>query len=180
MGSASPITVRRATTQDAAAYARMMGDPSVYGGLLQMPFPSEELWAARLAETLAPGKADLALVAERDGQLVGSAGLHPAGPSPRRRHAMYFGVSVVPAAQRQGVGSALLQAVCDYADRWAQLLRLELHVFTDNAAAIALYRKFGFEVEGTLRGYAMRDGVYADSHVMARLHPNPPQPPRSA
>ena len=44
----------------------------------------------------------------------------------------------------------------------------------DNDAAIALYRKFGFEIEGTHRAYALRDGAYVDVHAMSRLHPNPP------
>ncbi len=43
-----------------------------------------------------------------------------------------------------------------------------------NERAIALYRKFGFEVEGRHRGYAMRDGCYVDVFAMARLHPRPP------
>jgi len=49
------------------------------------------------------------------------------------------------------------------------LRRVELTVYTDNAPAIALYRKFGFEVEGQLREYAIRDGIYADVLSMARL-----------
>jgi len=173
-----PLIIRRATVQDAPAFARMMSEPNIYGGLLQMPFPSEEQWRPRLAETPAAGKPDLQLVAEREGdeglEIVGSAGLHPAGASLRRRHAMFLGISVLPTAQRQGVGSALMQSLCDYADRWAQVLRLELTVYVDNTPAIALYRKFGFEIEGTHKAYAMRDGVYVDSHAMARLHPNPP------
>ena len=31
------IIVRRATPNDAAAYARIMGDPAVYPGLMQLP-----------------------------------------------------------------------------------------------------------------------------------------------
>jgi L-phenylalanine/L-methionine N-acetyltransferase len=54
----------------------------------------------------------------------------------------------------------------------------ELGVYTDNHRAIALYQRFGFQVEGTHRAYALRDGVYIDSHTMARLHPNPPSLPR--
>jgi putative acetyltransferase len=75
------------------------------------------------------------------------------------------------------VGTALMQALVDYADRWAHVLRLELTVYVDNARAIALYRKFGFEVEGTHRAYALRDGAYVDALFMARLHPNPPTLP---
>jgi hypothetical protein len=40
-----------------------------------------------------------------------------------------------------------------------------------NAAAIALYEKFGFEVEGTHRRLAFRDGEYVDAYSMARLKP---------
>jgi putative acetyltransferase len=168
------LVVRRARPDDAAAIARMMDDPAVYAGLMQMPFASVEAHRARLAEALTPGKLDLSLVAERAGEVVGSAGLHPVGPSVRRRHAMMLGISVVPEAQRQGVGAALMQAMCDYADRWMGVLRIELTVYDDNAPAIALYRKFGFEVEGRHRGYALRDGRYVDALAMARIHPHPP------
>jgi putative acetyltransferase len=168
------ITIRRARVDDAAAIAGLMNDPAVYPGLMQMPYASEELHRARLVDSLAPGKADVVLVAERGGEILGSCGMHPAGPSPRRRHVMLLGMSVRADAQGQGVGSALLQALCDYADRWIGLLRLELDVYTDNVRAIALYRRFGFEIEGCHRGYALRDGAFVDSYSMARLHPAPP------
>jgi putative acetyltransferase len=168
------ITVRRTLTTDAAAIARIVGDPAVYPGLMQLPHTSEEIWAARLAEACKPGKADLLLVAELNGEVVGSSGLHPVGESLRRRHAMMLGISVAPAAQRRGVGHALMTAMCDWADNWAGVLRLELQVYIDNAAALALYRRHGFEIEGTHRGYAMRDGRYVDSCSMARWHPKPP------
>lgn len=168
------ITIRRARTDDAAAFVRMMDDPGVYPSLMQMPYASEEAHRARLADGLAPGKIDLSLVAEVGAEVVGSAGLHPTGPGLRRRHAMVIGISVLPRAQRQGVGTALMQALCDYADRWMGVLRIELTVYADNEGAIALYRKFGFEVEGRHRGYALRDGAYVDVVTMARLHPAPP------
>lgn len=171
------IHVRRATPRDAAAFAKIMADPQVNANLMQLPMPNEELWHARLSESTAAGKADLVLCAELDGEVVGTSGLHPAGAQLRRRHAMMLGISVAPTAQRRGVGSALMAAMCDYADRWAGALRLELTVFVDNAPAIALYRRFGFEVEGTHRGYALRDGRYVDVLAMARWHPNPPTQP---
>jgi L-phenylalanine/L-methionine N-acetyltransferase len=169
------ITIRRARTSDAEGLARLMGEPEVYSGLLQLPYPSADNWRARLAEFDGPGRNDLMLVAETEGRIVGSAGLHPAGPALRRRHVMFLGISVAKDSQQQGIGSRLMAALIDAADRWLGCLRLELTVYTDNAAAIALYRKFGFEHEGTLRAYALRDGRYVDAAAMARLHPNPPQ-----
>jgi putative acetyltransferase len=53
--------------------------------------------------------------------------------------------------QGKGVGSALMRAALDLADNWLGLRRLELNVHADNERAIALYRKFGFEIEGTHR-----------------------------
>ncbi len=173
MPDVATITVRRARPGDAAAFARIMGDPEVYPGLMQVPLPSEEQWHARLQSAGSPDAPDLQIVAEIDGRVVGSAGLHPQ-PRQRRRHVAMLGISVAPEAQRRGVGRALMQAMCDYADGWAQILRIELSVFTDNTRAIALYRGFGFRIEGTHRGYAMRHGVYTDVHSMARLHPQPP------
>lgn len=168
------IAIRRARPDDAAAIARLMDEPEVYANLMQMPHASEDLHRTRIVDSLAPGKTDLLLVAERDGKVVGSAGMHPTGPALRRRHAVVIGLSVIAEAQGQGVGTALMQALCDYADRWLGALRIELTVYVDNAAAIALYRKFGFEMEGRHRGYALRDGRYADVFAMARLHPSPP------
>ena len=120
------------------------------------------------------GSPELFLLAERDGKLLGSAGLHPAGAQVRRRHVMALGISVSAAAQGQGIGGALMTALLDYADNWAQVLRVELTVYQDNARAIRLYERHGFEHEGRLRAYALRDGVYVDALTMARLHPRQP------
>jgi putative acetyltransferase len=73
--------------------------------------------------------------------------------------------------QGRGVGTALLGAVIDLADRWLQLRRLELQVYADNAAGIALYVRHGFIEEGRHRDFAFRDGVFVDALTLARLRP---------
>jgi putative acetyltransferase len=165
------LIVRRAAIEDAHAYARIMGDSRVFGNLLQMPFTDTAIWKQRLTERLAPGKSDLMLVAEHKGEIVGTGGLNQA-PQMRRQHVWMLGITIAPEVQGQGVGSALMHAMCDYADNWAAAKRIELTVFTDNEAAQALYRKFGFVIEGTQRAYAMRNGHLVDVHAMARLHPS--------
>ena len=179
--SSTAVQIRHAVAADAAAFARTMGHPEVQRNLMQLPYTSEAHWQARLADSLAPGSSHLILVAElpdAQGQLqvVANAGLHPPGGVLRRRHVMTLGIAVLPEAQGRGVGRALMQALCDWADRWGQVLRIELTVFIDNARAIALYRQLGFVEEGRHRGYALRDGVYADVLSMARWHPDPPRP----
>ncbi len=177
--TAAALLIRRAKVSDAASLALHMSDPAVFSGVLQMPYPSEEAWAQKLTDGVKSTNANVMLVAERNGELLGAGGLHAPSGHVRRRHAMGLGMHVSVAAQGQGVGSALMTALCDYADRWAGVLRIELEVYADNERAIGLYRKFGFEVEGTLRAHALRDGAYVDSLAMARLHPSPPAlPPR--
>jgi L-phenylalanine/L-methionine N-acetyltransferase len=174
-GSAGAILIRRARIEDAEAFATVMSHPQVLGGLLQLPFNDAAEWRTKLADSLKPGEPRLLLVAEVDGVVVGNAGLNqPAGVSLRRRHAMGLGIAVLPTHWGRGVGSALMRGLLEWADGWAGVLRIELNVFTDNAAAIALYRRHGFEVEGLLRGFALRNGRYEDVLTMARWHPAPP------
>ena len=162
------ITIRAAEPSDFEAIRETMAQPRAQAQTLQLPYPSLEMWKKRIADK-APG--DYVLVAELDGKVVGNLGLHAAGPSPRRRHAGSLGMVVHDAWHRRGVGTALMQAGLDLADNWLQYTRLELTVYIDNASAVALYRKFGFEIEGTLRKYAMRNGELVDVYTMARLKP---------
>lgn len=170
------LTLRRVKPADAAAIAEQFGDPDVFGGTLQLPFASEEMWTQRIAGMNPPaaGSNEIVLAACLDDKPVGLAGLHAVGPSVRRRHAMSLGITVARASQRQGVGQALMAALIDYADNWAQVLRIELTVYHDNARAIRLYERHGFEHEGRLKAYGLRNGVYEDVLSMARLHPRQP------
>jgi putative acetyltransferase len=162
------VTVRRAQVGDAEAIHATFALPHAMSGTLQVPYPSLDVWRKRLADMASD---DFILVAEVAGEVVGNLGLHPASRSPRRRHAALIGMSVRDDWQNRGVGTALLAAAVDLAENWLNYTRLELTVYTDNAAALKLYRRFGFALEGTLRAFAFRDGRFIDAHTMARLSP---------
>ena len=97
------------------------------------------------------------------------AGLHLHPKSPRRRHVGYVGMAVHDKWHARGIGTALMSAIIELADNWLNLARLELNVWTDNEPALRLYKKFGFEIEGTQRKFAFRDGAYVDAYAMARV-----------
>lgn len=160
------VTIRRAEPDDYEAIRQIYSGPKVIAGTLQLPFPSQEMHRKRLAEQPDGFYSLLACV---DHEVVGHLGLSAHQRHPRRRHAGDLGMAVRDDWQGKGVGGALLQAAVDLADRWLNLSRLELQVYTDNAPAVALYQKFGFEIEGTLRKMAFRDGEYVDAYAMARL-----------
>ncbi|MDQ0454812.1 RimJ/RimL family protein N-acetyltransferase [Rhizobium paknamense] len=107
------------------------------------------------------------LLAEIDGQIVGDIGMTRF--TGRRNHVATIGMGVHDDFQRRGIGRALLSAIIDLADNWLNITRLELTVYTDNAAAIGLYQSFGFEQEGLHRAFAFRNGIFVDALAMARL-----------
>jgi putative acetyltransferase len=160
------FTIRRAEPSDYEAVRQVFAGPKAVRGTLQLPFSSVEQWRKRLAE---PPEGYFSLVACVEREVVGQLGLHTFPNRPRRRHVGQIGMAVRDDWQGKGVGTALMQAAVDLADNWLNLTRLELEVYTDNASAIRLYKKFGFTVEGTLAQFAFRDGEYVDSYLMARL-----------
>jgi L-phenylalanine/L-methionine N-acetyltransferase len=160
------IIIRRAEPGDYEAVCAVFAGANAFGGTLQMPFPSVEQWRKRMAD---PGDGLFSLVACVETEVIGQLGLHTFPHRPRRRHVGQLGMAVRDDWQGKGAGTALLQAAVDLADKWLNLERLELEVYTDNAPAVRLYTKFGFVIEGTLVRFAFRDGRYVDAYTMARL-----------
>lgn len=159
------IQIRAREPRDTEAIAAIAACPGVIAGTLQLPLRSVEAQRERFAQQ----SPDMhGLVAEADGQVIGTLGLHVA-TNPRRRHSASLGMFVHDDYRGRGAGGALLASALDLADNWLGLRRIELEVYTDNAPAIHLYKKFGFVVEGTARQFALRGGVYIDAHTMARL-----------
>ena len=107
------------------------------------------------------------LVARVDGEVVGEISLWT-GSNSRVRHIAGFGMAVRDDWQGKGVGSASLESALDLADNWLAVTRVRLQVYTDNKAGIALYEKFGFEIESVRRRGAFRNGEYVDTHSMVR------------
>lgn len=165
--------IRHAAPADYEAVTRIMSGPKAVWGTLQTPLSPPELWRKRLAE---PERGLVLLLACHAAEPVGMLGIHTNPDQARRHHAARLGMAVRDDWQGKGAGTALLKAALDQADNWLNLERLELDVYCDNEPGVRLYRKFGFEVEGTLRRFAFRGGVYVDSFVMARLRPTPPAP----
>ncbi|CRM71226.1 MULTISPECIES: GNAT family N-acetyltransferase [Pseudomonas] len=160
-----PIVIQRFTEAHLEGVAALYNEPAVCRQVLQMPFQSVEAWRKRL---VMDNERRLQLVALHGGEVIGQLGLEQY-LRVRQAHVGSFGMGVATAWQGRGIGSKLLTAALDVADNWMNLHRVELTVYADNEAAHNLYRKFGFEVEGRLRDYALRDGVFVDTLSMARL-----------
>ena len=107
---------------------------------------------------------DGTLVAVTGSQLIGSLHIDAS------RHGFgELGMTVAREWRGCGVGSALLAAGIDWS-RQQGLHKLSLAVFPHNAAAIALYRKFGFVEEGRrVKQYRRSSGELWDAIDMGLL-----------
>ena len=85
---------------------------------------------------------------------------------PSSHHVADLGLMIAASHRRRGIGRALLEEAVSWA-RDSEVRKLELHVFPHNAAAIALYERFGFVREGYRRRHYLRGDEYVDAILMA-------------
>jgi putative acetyltransferase len=157
--------IRMREALDDPSILRLMNEETFRHSASHMdPFPSLEDFRAWLASL---GNDRFEMVAEIEGEVVGFCGLfiYPQ----RRNHAGWFFLGIRKSFQGLGVGGRLLQALIAAADVLFGLGRLELTVYADNEAAIHLYRKFGFEIEGRHSNFVRRGDGHVDAYSMARI-----------
>ena len=159
------LIVRRCEPEDYEGVHRVYSSPKAMAGTMGVPYSSAQEVREELARE---GDGRFPLVACVGEEVVGQLTLS-VYMNPRTRHSGHFGIAVRDDWQGRGVGTALMEACLDLADNRLNLSRLDLRVYVDNAPAIALYEKFGFEIEGTHKRFAYRDGEYVDAFIMARL-----------
>jgi RimJ/RimL family protein N-acetyltransferase len=106
------------------------------------------------------------LVAEVEDRIVGRLSVvrdqHPAS-----RHVADVGLMVALPFRRQGIGRALLAAAEEWA-RSAGIVKLELHVFPHNEAAIQLYESAGYVRDGYRSRHFRRGNELIDAILMSK------------
>jgi RimJ/RimL family protein N-acetyltransferase len=154
----TPLQIRPADDEDRLSLAELFAEVAEErDGIATEPPVDVEAWAAKwsLEETL---------VAIADAEIVGSLHVELS-----RFGFGEIGMAVAREWRGRGVGSALVAAAIEWA-RKRGLHKLSLSVFPHNAAAIALYRKFGFVEEGRrIKHYRRASGELWDSIEMGLL-----------
>ena len=157
--------IRRLAGADAADYrairlAALRVDPDAFGSTYQA---EAALPLSAFAERLATSAV---FAAYADGALVGMAGYKHKQGARERHKGFVWGTFVAPGRRRQGVAEALMRALLEAAA--VELEQLTLCVVKENTAAIALYRKLGFEIYGIEPRALKSAHGYADEVLMAR------------
>ncbi|MGY3186073.1 N-acetyltransferase family protein [Lysinibacillus sp. TE18511] len=121
----------------------------------------------RFIENIYKNNHSALFIAEIDQTVVGYLIVQGSTPS-RLSHRAYIVVGIHSDFRGRKIGTALF----GHLDNWAKekgMHRLELTVMVNNIAGIALYKKMGFEVEGTKRHSLYVDGEYMDEYYMSKL-----------
>ena len=172
MPNQTPVIVREARPSDAAKLVEYIKRLSEERGIYILLQPGEFRVTAdeerAMLESYRSSDNSAYFIAETGGQIIG--GLHVKGGGRRaNHHCGGIAISVAQGWRNQGVGSRMMEAAIQWARGTGVLTRLELYVFAENAPAIHLYQKFGFQLEGRLRNSVFRDGAYHDDLVMGLL-----------
>jgi L-amino acid N-acyltransferase YncA len=165
----SEITIRHATVDDAARIADIYTQ-----GILERiaTFESEPRTEADIRTKLeADSDRHPTLVAEVDGEVLGWASISLYRPRECYRGIGEFSFYIDREARGRGVGSTLLKALIEEAERlgyWKLLSR----VFPFNHASLNACKKQGFREVGIYEKHAKLDDKWLDVVIIERLIPS--------
>ena len=163
------MIIRAAEPNDAKQLVNLIEQVESSGFMLFEPGErkiSDEQMKKRI-ESVKEEKSSAILIAEDNGVIVGY--LFAIGGNPTRtKHSVYIAIGVAESERGKGIGAKLFEALEEWANQQS-IHRLELTVMTYNTAGIALYKKMGFEIEGTKRNSLLVDGKYVDEYYMSKL-----------
>lgn len=108
------------------------------------------------------------IVAELNKEIIGILNLG-ANNKPRTKHIGRFGVSVLKKHWGKEIGKNLIATMLEWSKKSGVIRKINLNVQTNNKSAIALYEKFGFEIEGILRRDSFVNGKFFDAYMMGKI-----------
>lgn len=163
------IEIRQGSTSDAEQIVRVIKNAEKSGYMLFDPGERKvapESFAKFIDATNEQEKSGI-FVAEENGQILGYMFVQNEKPK-RISHRAYIVVGIHSDSRGKGIGKALFIHMMDWAKK-VHLHRLDLTVIAKNDAAIALYKKMGFEIEGVKRDSLLINNEFVDEYYMSKL-----------
>jgi len=164
------MIIRRTVEEDAAAFVHFANQLDAETKFMMFE-PGERNTTvedqARIFRRTQDSSESIYLIAVEGDAIVGFiAGI---GSSLRRiSHRLMVVVGILEEYQGQGIGTKLFAELEQWAIEQGKQ-RLELTVMTHNEQGLSLYRKQGFEIEGTKKHSLVVDGKSIDEFYMSKI-----------
>jgi RimJ/RimL family protein N-acetyltransferase len=135
----------------------------------------DEITEGYIRENLTQGLNDgIVLVAESEGQIVAEIHTYRIGIRIFEHVLSNLTIAIHPELQGQGIGFHIFSRLLEKVENeMPHILRVELHARSGNEAAIRLYKKLGFQLEGYLKNRdKMPDGSFYDDMSFGWMNKN--------
>ena len=166
------LLIREAEVEDAAALVSFLNRVSVETDFTSLDGDGILLTSEEMAIFLnkqASWDNQITLLAFLNDKIAGIVNI-TADQRKRVRHIGDLFIVIGKKYWNNGLGSLLLEEVVEWAQASGILRRLQLTVQTRNQAAVYLYQKHGFAIEGRQeRGAYIEEGEFIDVYLMGRL-----------
>ncbi|AOH56036.1 hypothetical protein ABE28_016870 [Peribacillus muralis] len=163
------MEIRRALRQDSDELAALFNHVEDSGYMLFNPGERKatDIQMERQLEQIEKNRNSVFLVAASGHDLHGYLLLVGNGLE-RTRHSAKIVIGIREKDRGKGIGVKLFQEMEKFA-RLNGIRRLELSVIANNAPALSLYAKMGFEQEGVRRESLFFDGKFHDEYLLSKL-----------
>ena len=166
------LLIREAEVEDATeliALLDQIGLESSFTSLDENGIAMSESEMQRFINKQAQSDNQITLLAYLNEELVGVINI-TADQRPRVRHIGDIFLGIKKAYWGNGLGSILMEEAIEWSQSSGSIRRLQLTVQKRNLAAVHLYKKLGFIIEGQQeRGACIEEGEFLDVYLMGRL-----------
>jgi|GEM_PF-210166 len=164
------ISLSQTTVEDKPAFLKFLNESDEFNSnTASVPFPYTETdadqWIRKLQQETLTLDHSRSWAIRSGSRLIGGIGLVNITESERAE----IGYWLAKPFWGQGIMSQAVDALCSFAFERYSLHRIEAQVFATNDRSAGVLRKAGFELEGRLRNYFIRNGVPVDALIFSRL-----------
>ena len=167
------MTIRQAILTDFDSIFRLYKKVAAQGnGIARF---EDEITEGYVRENLTRGLNDgIVLVVESGGQIVAEIHTYRIGIRIFEHVLSNLTIAIHPNFQGKGIGFQLFKHLLEKVENeMPHILRVELHARSGNEAAIKLYKKLGFELEGFLKNRdKLADGTFYDDISFGWMNKN--------
>jgi RimJ/RimL family protein N-acetyltransferase len=164
------MVIREVNTKDSEGLVRLIKQVESESQYMLFEAGERKIKPEQLVKRIEAMKKDgnsTIFVAEENNELIGYL-IVMGGNAIRNKHSVYLVIGILSQYRGLGVGTKLFEVL----EKWTmvhQIHRLELNVVTRNEAGLRLYKKMGFEIEGTKRHSLLINGEFVDEYYMSKL-----------